>query len=787
MIQTSKRFLKRALAATAAGALALGVAPQAANAETIEPGQSGSVYSSPMVNWTSIGIPRQQTDGSMVAEGSGFTNRQTVTNAEGVPVATGTGAKFAYNYQNVELTIESEWQTASTSASPTALQVNMAEGYYDSYKDNCLSAGGYAAGQVVTCDAKRLVTYTFSEPVWFPKFANIYTTSGLRDAQNNIELVQFEEMKVVSINDGTKDRSSSEYNGGDLPFYPTYRTGGYSEWFTDGVDAQGNYINTLDLKKYAPDATGFNRYTGTGAAPGSNENASAFPQFGVPGFVKSITLEYTPKILVNDPTVVDEWNAGVTRTVGNAGAEITLPLKDLLDWNTEGSDPRQFRYGAYLPRTDYTVLKDFTESDGVTSVTEPAAPGSEVYFNVSVANTGTMNSWGYVALDDMPDELDPDTVELVRVESTQGDQATNTYVGTEGGKYALATAGTKVEVVDGTFRVFRVGADYQITGGNAPVSGTPDYDNGTNIGRVSPKDPTNTTKLPTGGLDAGAKDTYVFKAKLKNLADLKALGTGLCDPNADVVNKITAYDSVVNPNDAATDDANLVVCPEPAPDFEFDKSTDFTAAGAEVGDTVTYTFKVTNTGNMDLSSFEITDPLPGLSEISYPADRSLAVGESKEATATYVLTQADFDAGQVLNVAKASVVPFDPTPEDSTDDVPPPAPKTDEVEIPLTEDPTPPTPGLPIIPIPIPIPGPGSQSGSNPNPTPTPTPTPTPAPNQPGKAVSTAPSQAAGPAKGVSRTLANTGVQVTGILGASALLLAAGAALVVQRNRKQNG
>ncbi|MCQ9366502.1 LPXTG cell wall anchor domain-containing protein, partial [Corynebacterium sp. 70RC1] len=68
-----------------------------------------------------------------------------------------------------------------------------------------------------------------------------------------------------------------------------------------------------------------------------------------------------------------------------------------------------------------------------------------------------------------------------------------------------------------------------------------------------------------------------------------------------------------------------------------------------------------------------------------------------------------------------------------------------------------------------------------------PTPTPTPAPNQPGKAVSTAPSQAAGPAKGVSRTLANTGVQVTGILGASALLLAAGAALVVQRNRKQNG
>lgn len=787
MIQTSKRFLKRALAATAAGALALGVAPQAANAETIEPGQPGSVYSSPMVNWTSIGIPRQQTGGSMEAEGSGFTKRETVTKS-GVPVATGTGAKFAYNYQNVELTIESQWQTASTTASPTALQVNMADGYYDSYKDTCLAAGGYAAGEVVTCNAKRRVTYTFSEPVWFPKFANIYTTSGLRDAQNNIELVQFEEMKVLSINDGTTNRPSSEYNDGKLPFYPTYRIGGYSEWFTDGVDAQGNYINTLDLSKYELDSAGYNRYIGTGGVPGSTDNASAFPQFGVPGMVKSITLEYTPKILVNDPTIVDEWNAGVERTVGNAGAEITLPLKDLLDWNVEGSDPRQFRYGAYLPRTDYTVTKDFTQADGVTPVAKPANPGGDVYFNVTVENKGGMDSWGYVALDEMPAELDPNSVELVSVESTQGDAATNTYVGTAGGANALATAGTKLEVVDGKFRVFRVGEDYKITGGNAPVSGTPDYDNGTNIGRVSPKDPNNTTVLPTGGLLAGQKDTYVFKAKLKNLADLKALRTGLCDANADVVNKITAYDSVVNPNDAATHDANLVVaCPEPAPDFEFDKSTDFTAAGAEVGDTVTYTFKVTNTGNMDLSSFEITDPLPGLSEISYPADRSLAVGESKEATATYVLTQADFDAGQVLNVAEASVVPFDPTPEDSTDDVPPPAPKTDEVEIPLTEDPTPPTPGLPIIPIPIPIPGPGSQSGSNPNPTPTPTP----APNQPGKAVSTAPSQApsqaAGPAKGVSRTLANTGVQVTGILGASALLLAAGAALVVQRNRKQNG
>ncbi|MDY5584596.1 MAG: LPXTG cell wall anchor domain-containing protein, partial [Arcanobacterium sp.] len=255
------------------------------------------------------------------------------------------------------------------------------------------------------------------------------------------------------------------------------------------------------------------------------------------------------------------------------------------------------------------------------------------------------------------------------------------------GTSALATAGTKVEVVDGKFRVFRVGKDYKITGGNDTVTGTPDYVNGTNIGRVLPKDPTNTTKLPVGGLTPGQKDTYVFKAKVKQLSALKALGTGLCETNTPILNQVAAYDSVVNPNDASRDDAALTIeCPKPA--IALDKSTDFDATTAKVGDTVTYTFTVTNTGNIALETFTVNDPLPGLSEITYPADRTLAVGESKSATATYVLTDKDVVAGEIVNTATATGVPVDPTPNDKTDELPPnPTSDPDSETIVVTADP----------------------------------------------------------------------------------------------------
>lgn len=78
--------------------------------------------------------------------------------------------------------------------------------------------------------------------------------------------------------------------------------------------------------------------------------------------------------------------------------------------------------------------------------------------------------------------------------------------------------------------------------------------------------------------------------------------------------------------------------------------------GAAAGDTVPFDFLITNTGNVTLTGTELTDSLEaiGRPEVKWPEDREAGVllpGESVGASALYPLTQADIDAGEVLNTA----------------------------------------------------------------------------------------------------------------------------------------
>jgi uncharacterized repeat protein (TIGR01451 family) len=75
------------------------------------------------------------------------------------------------------------------------------------------------------------------------------------------------------------------------------------------------------------------------------------------------------------------------------------------------------------------------------------------------------------------------------------------------------------------------------------------------------------------------------------------------------------------------------------------------------GQTISYTFAVTNTGNVTLTGIAVTDiDLPGLSPITCPVT-TLAPGASETCTASYVTTQADVDAGKVMNTATAHGLP----------------------------------------------------------------------------------------------------------------------------------
>ncbi|EAZ81576.2 membrane protein, partial [Algoriphagus machipongonensis] len=79
---------------------------------------------------------------------------------------------------------------------------------------------------------------------------------------------------------------------------------------------------------------------------------------------------------------------------------------------------------------------------------------------------------------------------------------------------------------------------------------------------------------------------------------------------------------------------------------------------ANVGETITYTFEVSNGGDVSLTTITVTDPLPGLSSIDYVSgdtgdDDILEVGETWIYTATYAVTQDDINTGQVDNTATA--------------------------------------------------------------------------------------------------------------------------------------
>lgn len=73
---------------------------------------------------------------------------------------------------------------------------------------------------------------------------------------------------------------------------------------------------------------------------------------------------------------------------------------------------------------------------------------------------------------------------------------------------------------------------------------------------------------------------------------------------------------------------------------------------ADAGETIQYTFLVTNTGNTDVTSVSITDPkVTGV----LPASATIAVGGSQLFTAApYTVTQQDVDAGPITNTATAT-------------------------------------------------------------------------------------------------------------------------------------
>jgi uncharacterized repeat protein (TIGR01451 family)/fimbrial isopeptide formation D2 family protein len=147
-------------------------------------------------------------------------------------------------------------------------------------------------------------------------------------------------------------------------------------------------------------------------------------------------------------------------------------------------------------------------------------------------------------------------------------------------------------------------------------------------------------------------------------ADIDGRGGG----DSDIDNDATATAVAPGGGRVNGDATSSVPLDPPAPQLVLDKSASPTQVSA-AGEVITYTFTVSNPGNVTLTSISVLDPKAGLSAITCtpPAPFTLAPGASATCSATYTVTQADIDGGNaIVNLAQAAG-DYDGTPVTDTD------------------------------------------------------------------------------------------------------------------------
>ena len=349
-----------------------------------------------------------------------------------------------------------------------------------------------------------------------------------------------------------------------------------------------------------------------------------------------------------------------TATASNGG---TLPL---------GSNP-----------TGTTVSANQTATLGVVQTAAPstvAAVGDVVTYQVTITNTGNVTVSG-----------------ISGGETTTGTGTVPTVICPSGplapGLSVVCTASytvTQADLASGTITATVVATGTSPTGG--PVTSLPSPASVTvkQSGALTmTKTATPTDTNHDGVLDPG--DAIAFSFLLTNTGDVKLTAVGVTDPTAGAVtcpsttldpaaqmtctattpHTVTTADVTAGTVDNTatahgTDPAGRPVTPPvssvstpvfaPATLQLTGKSGAIVDANGDgvrdAGDTVAYTFTVTNNSNVALTGLTVTDPKLGTLTCM---TTTLAVGASTTCTSLpYTLTQADVDAGDVTTTATAT-------------------------------------------------------------------------------------------------------------------------------------
>jgi len=177
-------------------------------------------------------------------------------------------------------------------------------------------------------------------------------------------------------------------------------------------------------------------------------------------------------------------------------------------------------------------------------------------------------------------------------------------------------------------------------------------------------------------LDSGEQESFTYTYAITQ-ADIDA---------GQVENTATATGYDPN-NEQVTDEDEETITADQSPAISLDKeATDLSGLATpypQVGNEIVYTFTVENTGNVTLTDVEVTDSKLDLTH----GVGTLAPGASSTFTATYAITQADIDAGEVYNLATATGY-YNGTPVEDEDDETVPLEQQALIALEKTADPT---------------------------------------------------------------------------------------------------
>jgi uncharacterized repeat protein (TIGR01451 family) len=306
------------------------------------------------------------------------------------------------------------------------------------------------------------------------------------------------------------------------------------------------------------------------------------------------------------------------------------------------------------PRIDVTKTGDRTVG----------ALGTPVLYTMKIKNTGTVTLTDRTLVDPLCQPvLSPDT------ELSPGEE--QSYTCTRSLTQADVDAGSVVNTVTGTAKF-----------GNTTVT---DMASWTVTAARTPAIGITKSAAPTSGLEAG--DPVVYSLSVTNTGNVSLTAVTVTDPlcsptptGGDVANPgvldlpevwtftctytVTQSDveagAIVNVATASgtgagqtvTKTATATVTTLQTPAIVVDK-TATAASGTGAGDPVLYTVVVKNGGNVPLSDITVTDPLCTLVAQSGDTngDGVLQLSETWTFTCTYVVTQADVDAGKRDNTA----------------------------------------------------------------------------------------------------------------------------------------